>query len=193
MTAVRYFSFTSVGILPALKIQNFRYVAPCTMVVPNVSKDRRAFIFEVKRSKTKLFLDSSWPWRSRRHDPAKRRTLSANPYDVTYQKIWIFSNTAVRTPPISFALSRVFTPAKYRTAMNHTNIWHSCIDTLTAHDNSPKTGYGAEEGVGDVSVERWANAQYKGRLSEIFTSTFGQEHHNVRSFRLQCFARSSFP
>jgi hypothetical protein len=77
--------------------------------------------------------------------------------------------------------------------MQYNNIWHSCVDTVTAQDNTPKTGYGAEGDVGDVRAEQWAKAKDKARVSEIFISTLGQEHLFVRSFRFQCFARSSFP
>ena len=175
-------SFTSVWIPPELKIQNFWRCAVHTgkqflmfwkIAGPSSSKSSSP-------RRITLVSDFSWPWRSRRHDLRNVWHYLPTRTTLTYQKIWIFSNTAVRIPP-NHALSRVIPPAKCRTAMQYNNMRHSCIDTLTAHDNTLK------------STEQWAKAKYKGRVSEIFISTLGQEHHFVRSFRFQCFARSSFP
>ena len=189
-------SFTSIWTPLALKIQNFCYVAPCTLA--NIfwrfdgSKGLHLQSLAVQDESP-----SSWTL----PDPEEVGATTCETSDTICQAVrrnipedWNLQQHRGEDPPRpNLALSRVFSPAKCRTAMKYSNSWHSCIDTLTAHDNTPKTGYGAEGDVGDVAAEQWAKAKDKGRMSEIFILTLGQDHRFVRSFRFQCFVRSSFP
>jgi hypothetical protein len=67
-------------------------------IVLGVLKDGSAFIVTVKQSK---MCSSAWPWKWSHYSPSKCLEPLTQWHSVTSQKIWIFSNTTVRTSNIA--------------------------------------------------------------------------------------------